>query len=155
MAKRITLEVLLILVITIGIAWIGLAIVSLFDSGDPVAAFFDGAPRILFGLMGIGLVLWTILLVIGSIVNRHRRAGRRIATHLVSLTVSIVVTVLIFVALAFADSGGWGMLLVGITVVAGLILGVAGTTAVFIVELRIVRDTASIEAPVDPVVLDG
>lgn len=154
MAKRIALEVLLILIITIGIAWLGLTIVVLLDEGDAVAALVDGAPRILFGLMGIALVLWSVLLIIGSIVNRHRRPRRKVATHLVSLAVSIITNVLVFTALASAASGGWGLLLVGITLVAGAILCAAGTVAVLVVELRVVRSPTGLDAPSDAALID-
>lgn len=146
MVKLVALKVLLILVITIAIAWLGLALVSLFDANDPVAAFVDGAPRMLFGVMGIALALWALLVIIGAIVNRHRSARWRIATHLVTLIVSIGVNVLIFTVLAFADSGGWGLLLVGIALAAGIVVAVAGIIAVLLVELVILRDR---KAPVE------
>ncbi len=141
MAKRIVLEVVGIIVIAIALAWLMLGVVSLFDTTDPVAAFFDGAPRMLFGTMAIALVLWAVMVLIGSIAHRYRAAAWRIGTHLVSLFVAILVNVLAFMVLAFADmsQGGWGLLLVGIALGVGLVLGVAGTVAVLVVELAIVR----------------
>lgn len=86
--RRVVLDVVLIIGIAIALAWLVIGIVLLFDAGDPVATVVDGAPRMLFGVMGIALVLWTLLVVIGAIVTRHRSARRRIATHLISLVVS-------------------------------------------------------------------
>jgi len=147
MAKRVTLEVVLILVITVALSWLLLGLVSLVDSTDPVAAFVDGAPRMLFGVAAIALALWTIMVIIGSIAHRNRRVGWRIATHLVSLFVAILVNVIVFVVLAFADSstGGWGLLLAGIAIGVGLVVGVAGIVAVLLVDLVILRPKKAVE----------
>jgi hypothetical protein len=145
MARRIVSEVVLILAITIALAWLLLGIVSLFDTPDPLAAFTDGAPRLLFGVTAIALVGWTIMLIIGSIANRNRRSGWRILTHLVSLFVALLINVLVFAGLAFVNSneGGWGLLLAGIAIAVGLAVGVAGTVAVLVVELAILRPKAA------------
>jgi hypothetical protein len=152
MARRITLEVGLILVITIVLAWILLGTVSLFDSADPLAAFTDSAPRLLFGVTAIALVLWAVMLVIGAIAHRNRRVGWRILTHLVSLFVALLVNVLVFTGLALVNSneGGWGLLLVGIAVGVGLAVGIAGTVAVLVVERAILRPKAAIVAISEP-----
>lgn len=149
MAKRVTFEVVLILVITVALSWLLLGLVSLVDSTDPLAAFVDGAPRMLFGVTAIALVLWSIMVIIGAIAHRNRRAGWRIATHLVSLFVALLVNVLVFVVLAFASSneGGWGLLLAGIALGVGLAVGIAGTVAVLLVELVILRPKKAVEAP--------
>jgi len=139
MAMRITLEVLLTLVITVLLAWLGLALLALVDASDPVAAFVDDAPRMLFGLMGPALAVWALLLVIGSIAHRRRRVGWRIATNLVSLAAVIVVTIVVLIVMAFATEGGWGLLLAGIALAAGVALMVAGVIAVLVVELAILR----------------
>lgn len=153
MAKRVTLEVVLILVITVALAWVLLGLVSLVDSTDPLAAFVDSAPRMLFGVTAIALVLWTAMVIIGAIAHRNRRAGWRIATHLVSLFVAILINVVVFVVLAFANSneGGWGLLLAGIALGVGLVVGVSGVVAVLLVELVILRSKKAVEAaPVVP-----
>ena len=77
MVKRIVLEVVLILVLTILLAWTVLAGLALRDSADPVGTVVDQTPRVLFGLLGIALGLWTLLLIIGAIVHRRRAAGWR------------------------------------------------------------------------------
>ncbi len=150
MAKRITLEVVLILAITVALSWLLLGLVSLVDSTDPVAAFVDGAPRMLFGVTAIALVLWTIMLIIGAIAHRNRRVGWRIATHLVSLFVALLINVIVFVVLAFVNTneGGWGLLLAGIALGVGLVVGVAGIVAVLLVELVILRQKKPLEAAV-------
>lgn len=153
MARRIALEVLLILAITIALAWLALGVVSLFDSTDPLAAFTDGAPRMLFGVTALALVLWTVMVIIGSVAQRNRGSGWRIGTHLVSLFVALLVNVLVFVGLAFANAneGGWGLLLAGIALGVGLVVGIAGTMSVLLVELVILRPKKPLTTAEDPV----
>lgn len=146
LAKRIVLEVVLILVLTVVLAWAVLGAFALTDSADPVGTFLDQAPRVLFGLLGIALALWTLLLVIGSIVHRRRAVGWRIATHLVSLLVALVVNVgglaLLTVATGAGGAENWGLLVVGIAAAAGAVLFVSGVIAVLVVELLVLRAAA-------------
>ncbi len=146
MAKRIVLEVVLILLLTVVLAWAVLGAFALTDSADPVGTFLDQTPRVLFGLLGIALALWTLLLVIGSIVHRRRAVGWRIATHLVSLLVALVVNVGGLALLTVATGGGgaenWGLLVVGIAAAAGAVLFVSGVIAVLVVELLVLRAAA-------------
>lgn len=142
MTRRIVLEILLIVGITIALAWLALGVLALTDSDDPVGTLVDQTPRVLFGLLGIALGLWTVLVIIGAIVHRRRGAGWRIATHLVSLLVALVVNIGLLVVLTVAtggDGGGWGMLVVAIAVGAGIVLAIAGTVAGLLVELVILR----------------
>lgn len=146
LAKRIVLEVVLILLLTVVLAWAVLGAFALTDSADPVGTFLDQTPRVLFGLLGIALALWTLLLVIGSIVHRRRAVGWRIATHLVSLLVALVVNVGGLALLTVATGGGgaenWGLLVVGIAAAAGAVLFVSGVIAVLVVELLVLRAAA-------------
>ena len=146
---RAFLRVVVTVVITIVLAIIGLGLFSLITGNDPVEAFTDNAPRSLFGMMGIALALWTLLLIIGAIAHRARRAGWRIGTHLISLAVAIVVNLAFFVVLAFTDfdGGGWGFLLLAIAAVSGVALFVAGTVAVLLVELAIVPSVPPVGEP--------
>lgn len=141
MAGRITLEIGATLVLTILLAWGIFGLFALTDSADPVGTFLDQVPRVLFGLLGIALGLWAILLVIGSIAHRYRAAGWRIGTHIVSLVVALVINVgvLAIVTVASSGGGGWELLLVGIAVGAGAVLLVSGVVAVLVVELAILR----------------
>lgn len=154
MAKRIVLEVVLILVLTILLAWTVLGAFALTDSADPVGTFLDQTPRVLFGLLGIALALWTVLLIIGSIVHRRRAVGWRIATHLVSLVVAVVVNVgglaLLTVATGGGGAEGWGLLVVAIAAGSGAALLVSGTIAVLVVELLILPAAAPIPAVSTP-----
>lgn len=153
MVKRIVLEVVLILVLTILLAWTVLAGLALGDSADPVGTVVDQTPRVLFGLLGIALALWTLLLIIGAIVHRRRAAGWRIATHLVSLLVALVVNVgglaLLTVATGGGGSEGWGMLVVAIGVASGAVLLGTGLVAVLVVELLILPAAAPLP-PIAP-----
>lgn len=165
MVKRIVLEVVLILVLTILLAWTVLAGLALGDSADPVGTVVDQTPRVLFGLLGIALGLWTLLLIIGAIVHRRRAAGWRIATHLVSLLVAVGLNVgglaLLTAATGGGGSDGWGMLVVAIGVASGAVLLGAGLVVVLVVELLILPAAAPLPAvsaavpappaaPVDP-----
>ncbi len=143
MTRRIVLEIVLIIGITITLAWLVLGVLALTDSDDPVGTLVDQTPRVLFGLLGIALGLWTVLVIIGAIVQRRRRVGWRIATHVVSLLVALVVNTgmltVLTVATGGGQDGGWGMLVVAIAVGAGVVLLVSGTVAVLLVELVILR----------------
>lgn len=141
MAGRVALEVLLTLVVTVLLAWGVLGLFALTDSADPVGTFLDQVPRILFGLTGIALGLWAVMLVIGSIAHRYRAVGWRIGTHIVSLLVALIVNVgvLTIVTVASSGGGGWELLLVGIAVGAGAVLLLCGVVAVLVVELAILR----------------
>ncbi|MER3390276.1 MAG: hypothetical protein RJQ01_09605 [Microcella sp.] len=150
MAARVALEIVLILLLAIAIAWAVLAIFTAIESGDLLGAVVDGAPRALFGLMGLALGLWAILLLIGSIAHRRRAVGWRILTHLVSLAAAILVTIGVYVLIALQDAsaGGWGLLIVAIAAAVGTVLGAAGTIAVLVVELAVLRPRRMAPAPV-------
>jgi len=154
LVKRVVLEVVLIVVLTILLAWAVLGAFALTDSADPVGTVVDQTPRVLFGLLGIALGLWTLLLIIGSIVHRRRAAGWRIATHLVSLLVALVVNVgglaLLTVATGGGGSDGWGMLVVAIGVASGAVLLGAGLVVVLVVELLILPAAAPLPPAAAP-----
>lgn len=142
MIRRTLLEVVLVLATTIALSWLIIGSLSLIDSADPLAAFFDQTPRILFGLLGIALGLWVILLIIGSIAHRRRQVSWRIATHIVSLAASLAITIGLVALLAMAAGGGadgWGTLVVLIGLGAGGVVLVSGSVAVVAVELFLVR----------------
>ena len=152
MSRRVVLEVVLTIGIAVALAWLILAIVGLGDSVDPLATLVDQTPRVLFGLLGICLGIWTILVTMGAIVLRRRAPGARIASHIVSLVVALAINValLAFVSISAngggADSGGadsWGMLVVAIAGAAGAALFVAGVVAVFLVNLVILRPVSA------------
>jgi len=151
--RRIVLEVVLIIGITIALAWLVLGALALTDSADPIGTLVDQTPRVLFGLLGIALGLWTVLVIIGAIVQRRRRVGWRIATHLISLLAALAVNIGLLTVITVATSGGqgedWGMLVVAIAVAAGGLLLAAGTVAVLLVELLILRPKKPAE-PVPP-----
>lgn len=146
---RVTLRIVLTLIITIALAWIGLGLMSLITGNDPVEAFTDNAPRSLFSLMGMALALWTVMLIIGAIAHRGRRAAWRIGTHTVSLAVAIVVNLAFYAVLAFTqfDGGGWGLLILAIAVASGAVLFVAGVIAALVVELLLVRPENQLPSP--------
>lgn len=141
MARRITVEVVLILVLTVLLAWSIVGAVSLADTTDPVGVLVDQTPRVLFGLLGIGIGLWVVLLIIGAIAYRRRPAGWRVATHLFSLLVALAVNIGVFALLnvAAGGSGGddWGMLVVTIAAAAAVAVFVSGVIVVLVVEFLV------------------
>ncbi len=143
MARRIVLEIVLIIGITIALAWLVLAAFALTDSADPVGTVVDQTPRVLFGLLGIALGLWTVLVIIGAIAHRQRAVGWRIITHIVSLVIALIVNVGVLTVVTVVSGGGtgedWGMLVVAIAVAAGGLLLVSGVISVLLVELVILR----------------
>lgn len=149
MVRRIVLEVVLIVGIAVALAWLVLAAFALTDSADPVGTLVDQTPRVLFGLLGIALGLWTVLVAIGAIVHRRRAVGWRIGTHIVSLIAALIVNVGVLTIVSVVSGGGqgedWGMLVVAIAVAAGGLLLVAGTVAVLLVELVILRPKKAVE----------
>jgi len=143
MKRRIVLEVVLIVSITVALAWLVLAAFALTDSADPVGTLVDQTPRVLFGGLGVALVLWTVLVIIGAIVQRRRAVGWRIATHLVSLIAALLVNVGVLAVVTVASGGvqgeDWGLVVVIIAVAAGGVMLVSGTVAVLLVDLVILR----------------
>ncbi|MFM2352776.1 MAG: hypothetical protein RLZZ608_182 [Actinomycetota bacterium] len=152
MARRIALEIVLIVGMTVAIAWLILGLFSLAGATDPLGAFFDQTPRVLFGLLGIALALFAVFVTIGSIVLRRRPRRARVVSHLISLVVAIVINVALLALVSVLASGGgadsWGMLVVTIAGAAGATLLTAGVTAVLLVELAILRPQAAASAPV-------
>lgn len=105
MARQIVLEVLLILGITVVLAWLALGAFALADSADPMGTLVDQTPRVLFGLLGVALGLWALLVIIGAIVQRRRRVGWRIATHLVSLVAALIINIGLLTVISVASGG--------------------------------------------------
>ena len=138
MVRRVVLEIVLIVAITIALAWLVLAAFAMTDSADPI------------GTLGPALGLWAVLVVIGAIVQRRRAVGWRIATHLFSLVAALLVNVGVLTIVSVVSGGGqgedWGMIVVAIAVAAGGMLLVAGTVAVLLVELVILRQKKAAEA---------
>lgn len=147
MARRIALEIALIVGITVAIAWLILGFFSLTEAADPVSAFADQAPRVLVGMLGIALALFAVLVCVGAIAWRRRSARSRVVSHVISLVVAIGVNVALLALVTVAASGGggdsWGMLVLAIAGAAGVTLLVAGVTAILLVNLVILRPKPS------------
>ena len=156
MTRRVVLEIVLTLGIAVALAWLILGVLSLPDSVDPLGALFDQAPRVLFGLLGIGLGIWAILVTIGAIVLRRRAPRARIASHLVSLVIALVINVALLALVSIAANGGgggagsWGMLVVAIAGAAGAALLIAGIAAVLLVNLVILRPKTAKTEVIEP-----
>lgn len=141
-ARRVATEVATILVITIVLSLAGLALVTGRDAATADEIVPDAA-RVLFGALGIGLLLWSLLLVAGAIVLRERGPALRIVVHMLTAALAITLNAAI-VALATgagtsAGSGEWGDLVVAIVLGAGLVVLGAAVIAVVVTELVVVR----------------
>lgn len=155
MVRRIVLEVILIIGIAVVLAWSVLAAFALTEATDPIGTLVDQTPRVLFGLLGIALGLWTVLVIIGAIVQRQRAVGWRIMTHIVSLVAALVVNVVVLTVITVASGAtsgeDWGMLVVAIAMAAGGLLLVAGTISVLLVELVILKPKKVATPDAEPV----
>ncbi|MDX2026065.1 hypothetical protein [Microcella sp.] len=154
MARRIALEIVLIVGLTVALAWIILGVFSVAGAADPVSAFVDQTPRVLFGVLGIALGLFAVGVVIGAIAQRRRTPRARIVSHAVSLVVALTINVALLALVTVAASGGggdsWGMLVLAIAGAAGAALLVAGLTAILLVELVFLRPKTGDVARLDP-----
>lgn len=138
MGRRITLEVVSILVITVVLALVGLMLVT---GGDAASSgdLLGGAARFLFGATGIALALWIVLLIVGAVVLRHRPVGVRIGVHLLTAVVAIAVNTVLLSVVGGAAEGGWSDLVMAIALGAGAVLLAAAVVGVLVTELVIVR----------------
>lgn len=154
MTRRVVLEIVLTIGIAIVLAWLILGVLALAESADPLGTLVGQTPRVLFGLLGIGLGIWAVLVTIGSIVLRRRAPGARIASHLVSLVIALVINVALLALVSIAANGGgsdsWGMLVVAIAGAAGAALLVAGVVAVLVVNLVILRPKTAKGGLIEP-----
>lgn len=143
MVKRVFLEVVAILALTILLAFVGIMLLSvlqgLSSESLPVTAL-----RILFGATGLALVIWTVLLIVGSMVLRRRPSGVRIGAHILTALVAVGANSAVL-ALLTMGSDGWGGLIVALSLGAGFALLVAAAIAVVVVERLIIgrRDVAA------------
>lgn len=155
MARRILFQVVLIVGITIVISWLILGAFALTDSVDPIGTFVDQTFRVIFGLLGLALGLWALLVTLGAIGLRRRMTGWRIASHVLSLVVALVVNVVVLTIVALVANGGggdsWGFVVVAIAAAAGTALLVAGVISVLLVELVIMRPRPPLLAAEEPV----
>ena len=137
MTGRVTLEVVAVFAMTLLLGFLILGVFALTGSVDPVGAFLDQVPRVLFGLLGIGLGFWLIMLVIGAIVQRYRGPGWRIGTHLASVVVAMIVNAAV-IAVITASVGG-ELLVAAIALAAGMAVIAASVPATLITELLVIR----------------
>lgn len=143
-ARRIATEVVTILAITIVLSLAGLALVTGRDAATADEIVPDAA-RVLFGALGIGLLLWSLLLVAGAIVLRERGPALRIVVHMLTAALAITLNaVIVALATGVGTSAGagaseWGDLVVAIVLGAGLVVLGAAVIAVVMTELVVVR----------------
>jgi hypothetical protein len=107
--------------------------------GEPaLEAFFDQGPRLLVAGMGIGLIAWIVMLVIGMIRNRSRAGGWRVGTSIVSAIAALIVN-LIGVSIIGFTGGGWSVFIIVFAVEAGAAFLVAAIASALIVHLGVFK----------------
>jgi hypothetical protein len=107
--------ILLTLLFTLLVAGLLVAI----DSADPAAAFFREGPALVFGAFWIALLIWGLLVILGNVVHRNRRPGARVLHNVLAALLGALVNLIAFAVIG-ATAGGFGMLLLGIAVIAAV-----------------------------------
>ncbi|MBK5238224.1 MAG: hypothetical protein JJE28_03820 [Actinomycetales bacterium] len=137
MRQRIALEIVLIAGGTLVLAYAVLGGIALLNSSNALETFVDQVPRVLFGLLGVGLALWAVIVVVGAIVSRRRAAGWHILTHLTGIVVAMIVNAAVLMIVA-ALSGG-ELLLAGIAAAAGFVVVLCSVPVILITKLIVLR----------------
>lgn len=145
MVKRVSIEVAAILALTILLAFVGIMLLIVLQglSSEPLPVT---ALRVLLGATGLAIAMWTVMLIVGSIVLRRRPVSMRIGVHILTAGVAVVVNTAVL-ALLTMGSDGWGGLIVAISLGAGLALLVAAAIAVVVVERLVVERLSGSRAP--------
>jgi hypothetical protein len=108
------------------------------DNADPARAFFTDGPALVFGAFWIAIGLWVILVGIGNVVHRNRRPGARVLHNLLSALVATAVNVVVYAVIG-ATAGGFGMLLVGIAIIAAIAFLLGATAGILLTHLLLFR----------------
>ncbi len=137
MRTRIALEIGLVIGGTLLLAYAVFGAFALLSPTDPWETFVDQVPRLLFGLLGIGLALWVVAVVFGAIKFRDRVPGWRVLTHLAGIVVAMILNAIVLMIAGSISDGE--LLLGGIAVAAGFVVVVCSVPVILITELLILR----------------
>lgn len=137
MGKRITIEIVSILGISLAAAYAIMLGVVLALGTAPVDAAAEAA-RFLFGSLVVGIALWTLLVIVLAITLRRRGEGVRIAAHLGAALLAVLLNVALYAAIVPPGSG-MEQLIVGIAAGAGAILLLGAIVGVVVTELVVLR----------------
>jgi hypothetical protein len=126
--SRSVLRLVLDVILTIAVALLLLGGWQSFLSGS-AAEGFPEAFRVLFNFMDVGLLVWVVLLIVGTLRLRRLSAG-----HTYLLLLGGAVLNLIVVAVVGFVQGGWAPLLVLFAIEAGIACLVAAAIVVPLVH---------------------
>ncbi|MDQ4137326.1 MAG: hypothetical protein M3116_00565 [Actinomycetota bacterium] len=146
---RIVAETVLGVVLTLLLAVAVAGLLAGLDRPNPAEAFLREGPALLFGAFWIAIVLWVILVGIGNVVHRNRRPRARVLHNLLSALAVSVLNVIVLTVIG-ATAGGFGMLLVGIAVVAAIAFLVGAAIAVPLTHLVLFRPRTPAATPATP-----
>ena len=142
---RIVAETVVVVVLTLLLALIVAGSLVSIDSVDPVAAFLEEGPALLFGSFWIAIVLWIVLAAVGNVVHRRRAPRVRVVHNLVSALAASVVNLIVFTVIG-VTAGGFGMLLVAIAIIAAIAFVVGAAIAVPLTHLVLFRNASQAAA---------
>lgn len=146
MSARPAVRILLLLGITFVIAVLVLTVVQAPQATDIGMLLTYQVLGALVGFASIAGVLWAVFVVIGSIRLRDRPRGRRILWFAASALLCGSINAVVVSALS-VGSDGWGGLIAAIAVGVALIFVASAVAATLIVELVILRQRRSGDAP--------
>lgn len=108
---------------------------SLVIGSEPIEAFLADGPRMLTTGMGIGLIVWALLLIVGLIRKLTSGNGWRVGTSIVSAVVAVVVNLAAVTVIGV--TGGRGLSLVVFAIEAGTVFLLAAIVAALIVQVGV------------------
>jgi hypothetical protein len=104
----------------------------------PLDAFFREGPQLLILGMGVGFVVWIVLLIIGMVRNRNRAGGWRVGTSVVSAIVAAFINLVVVAVIGFTG-GGWSAFIIVFAIEAGFAFLIASIAAALIVHLKVFK----------------
>lgn len=143
---RIALQTVTEFFLTVGLMWLLAGAVMSIDHTEPLGVFLNDAPSLVFGLFWIGLLIWAILVVVGNVIHRNRSARARVLHNLLSALGAAIVTMVVYTIIG-VTAGGFGMLIVGIALLAAIAFLVAAAIVVPLTHLVFFRTPSAAPAP--------
>lgn len=138
MTGRAIAETAVALVIALVLTIAACGLLELADGTETATAFFDAAPRTVFGILWPALLLWTVLVLVGNLRNRLQAPGRKFLTGVMFTIAACLVGAigwLIFGMIA----GGWGLLLFAIALFPTVFFFMAAVLALWVTHLGFFR----------------
>ncbi len=142
MAGRIVREVLLVLGVTLALAYLVTVLVYAGSAGDDLAhVLLQVAPRFMAGFFGVAFVVFAVLVTVSALALRRRARRVRVWTQLAAAVVAALVNTLVITGLASATGGSGGMdgLVLTLALTGSVFFLVTGVVAVLVVQLLIMK----------------